>query len=86
MYNDMFFLTGEISILYSCMQMIPLHNYNFIYVINICVMVHISIFALQQVLEFFSNMIRLFGDNIQIVVKPTLHDGMNVGVHWKFGN
>ncbi|CAL5183986.1 unnamed protein product [Lathyrus oleraceus] len=37
-----------------------------------------------QVLEFFSNMIRLFGDNIQIVVKPTLHDGMNVGVHWKF--
>ncbi|KAL5097485.1 hypothetical protein RYX36_001812 [Vicia faba] len=38
----------------------------------------------SQVLEFFSNMIRLFGDNIQIVVKPSLHDGMNVGVHWKF--
>lgn len=37
-----------------------------------------------QVLEFLSHLIRLFGDNIQIVVKPTLHDGMNVGVHWKF--
>lgn len=45
----------------------------------------ILFFALQQVLEFLSHLIRLFGDNIQIVVKPTLHDGMNVGVHWKFG-
>ncbi|WJX22920.1 hypothetical protein P8452_12179 [Trifolium repens] len=38
----------------------------------------------MQVLEFFSHLIRLLGDNIQIVVKPSLHDGMNVGVHWKF--
>jgi ribosomal protein L21E len=44
-----------------------------------------STFPLQQVLEFFSHLIRLLGDNIQIVVKPSLHDGMNVGVHWKFG-
>jgi hypothetical protein len=47
-------------------------------------MVH-PFFSLQQVLEFFSHLIRLLGDNIQIVVKPSLHDGMNVGVHWKFG-
>ncbi|KAL6494196.1 hypothetical protein OROGR_030996 [Orobanche gracilis] len=37
-----------------------------------------------QVLEFFSSLISMLGDNVQIVVKPTLHDGMNVGVQWKF--
>ncbi|KAF7803830.1 putative transmembrane protein [Senna tora] len=38
----------------------------------------------KQVLEFFSYLIRIFGKHVQIVVKPTLQDGMNVGVEWKF--
>ncbi|KAL1320345.1 hypothetical protein HN51_065070 [Arachis hypogaea] len=37
-----------------------------------------------QVMEFFGYLIKILGNHIQIVVKPTLHDGMNVGVHWKF--
>ncbi|MED6118598.1 hypothetical protein PIB30_004203 [Stylosanthes scabra] len=37
-----------------------------------------------QVVEFFGYLIKLLGNHFQIVVKPTLHDGMNVGVHWKF--
>ncbi|KDP26954.1 hypothetical protein JCGZ_22251 [Jatropha curcas] len=37
----------------------------------------------QQVLDFFKYVIRIFGDNIEFVVKPTVHDGMNVGVSWR---
>ncbi|KAJ7967787.1 Polyketide cyclase SnoaL-like domain-containing protein [Quillaja saponaria] len=37
----------------------------------------------KQVMEFFSYLIKSLGNRIQIVVQPTLHDGMNVGVHWK---
>ncbi|KAL8091167.1 hypothetical protein AgCh_040321 [Apium graveolens] len=36
-----------------------------------------------QVLEFFSYLLRKLGKNIEFVVKPTFHDGMTVGVHWK---
>ncbi|RDX97179.1 hypothetical protein CR513_20072, partial [Mucuna pruriens] len=37
-----------------------------------------------EVLEFFSNLTSIFGNNIQIVVKPTLKEGINVGLQWKF--
>ncbi|KAL5836402.1 hypothetical protein ACOSQ3_015958 [Xanthoceras sorbifolium] len=37
----------------------------------------------RQVLDFFSYLIRSLGNNIEFVVKPTLHDGMNVGVQWR---
>nr|KYP62683.1 hypothetical protein KK1_017228 [Cajanus cajan] len=37
-----------------------------------------------QVLEFFSYLTSIFGNNIQIVVKPTPQDGINVGLQWKF--
>jgi hypothetical protein len=40
---------------------------------------------LQQVLAFFSYLIKSLGDNIEFVVKPTLHDGMLVGISWKLG-
>ncbi|MED6121725.1 hypothetical protein PIB30_032862 [Stylosanthes scabra] len=43
-----------------------------------------SLHGKTQVVEFFGYLIKLLGNHIQIVVKPTLHDGMNVGVHWKF--
>ncbi|CAJ1962628.1 unnamed protein product [Sphenostylis stenocarpa] len=38
-----------------------------------------------QVLEFFSYLTTLFGNNIQIILKPTPHDGVSVGLQWKFG-
>lgn len=41
---------------------------------------------MQQVLEFFSYLLRKLGENIEFVVEPTFHDGMTVGVHWKLGN
>ncbi|KAK7303375.1 hypothetical protein RJT34_14279 [Clitoria ternatea] len=38
-----------------------------------------------QVLEFFfHNLKRMFGEHVQIVVKPTPLEGMNVGIQWKF--
>ncbi|XP_031279196.1 uncharacterized protein LOC116137652 [Pistacia vera] len=37
----------------------------------------------KQVIDFFSYLIRSLGNNIEFVVKPTLHDGMNVGVAWR---
>ncbi|CDP22118.1 unnamed protein product [Coffea canephora] len=37
----------------------------------------------EQVLGFFSSLMKNLGNNIEIVVKPTFHDGMNVGVSWK---
>lgn len=40
---------------------------------------------LQQVLDFFSNLIKSLGDNVELVVKPTFHDGLSVGVSWRFG-
>ncbi|GAV65215.1 hypothetical protein CFOL_v3_08730, partial [Cephalotus follicularis] len=36
-----------------------------------------------QVLGFFTALITSLGNNIEFVVKPTLHDGMTVGVQWK---
>ncbi|KAI4329256.1 hypothetical protein L6164_021542 [Bauhinia variegata] len=38
----------------------------------------------KQVMEFFGYLIETFGKNFQIIVKPTLHEGMQVGVQWKF--
>lgn len=40
---------------------------------------------LQQVVDFFSYLIRSLGNNIEFVVKPTLNDGMHIGVQWKLG-
>ncbi|KAG8649176.1 hypothetical protein MANES_08G071000v8 [Manihot esculenta] len=37
----------------------------------------------QQVLDFFKYVIRILGNNIEFVVQPTIHDGMNVGVSWR---
>ncbi|KAL2341363.1 hypothetical protein Fmac_009303 [Flemingia macrophylla] len=37
-----------------------------------------------QVLEFFSYLTSIFGNNIQIVVKPTPQHGLSVGLQWKF--
>ncbi|ESW19648.1 hypothetical protein PHAVU_006G143000 [Phaseolus vulgaris] len=37
-----------------------------------------------QVLEFFSYLTTVFGNNIQIILKPTAHDGINVGLQWRF--
>ncbi|XWS15488.1 hypothetical protein CRYUN_Cryun34aG0004800 [Craigia yunnanensis] len=37
----------------------------------------------KQVLDFFTYLINYLGDHIEFVVKPTLHDGMVVGIHWK---
>ncbi|XP_039167681.1 uncharacterized protein LOC120286029 [Eucalyptus grandis] len=37
----------------------------------------------KQVLAFFSYLINALGNNIEIVVKPTMHDGMTVSVSWK---
>ncbi|KAK9267399.1 hypothetical protein L1049_009824 [Liquidambar formosana] len=37
----------------------------------------------QQVLDFFSYLITSLGNNIEFVVRPTLHDGMSVGVSWR---
>jgi len=41
--------------------------------------------ALQQVLEFFSYLTSILGNNIQIIFKPTPHEGVNAGLQWKFG-
>ncbi|KAK7245946.1 hypothetical protein RIF29_40800 [Crotalaria pallida] len=38
----------------------------------------------KQVLEFFSNLTRILRKNVKIVVNPTLPDGMDVGIQWKF--
>ncbi|KAG2684434.1 hypothetical protein I3760_10G077200 [Carya illinoinensis] len=38
----------------------------------------------MQVLDFFSNLIKSLGDNVELVVKPTFHDGLSVGVSWRF--
>ncbi|KAM1005264.1 hypothetical protein ACFX2C_005371 [Malus domestica] len=36
----------------------------------------------KQVMDFFSYLIRSLGSNIEFVITPTLHHGMNVGVQW----
>ncbi|GFZ10651.1 hypothetical protein Acr_22g0000490 [Actinidia rufa] len=52
-----------------------------------CVCNFISIFqpfhGKKQVLDFFSSLMKHLGNNIEFVVQPTLHDGMNVGVSWR---
>ncbi|KAF7151145.1 hypothetical protein RHSIM_Rhsim02G0099400 [Rhododendron simsii] len=52
-----------------------------------CVCNFISIFqpfhGKKEVLGFFSTLMEYLGNNIQFVVQPSLHDGMNVGVSWK---
>ncbi|XP_031125521.1 uncharacterized protein LOC116027890 [Ipomoea triloba] len=40
-------------------------------------------YFLQQVLEFFSSLIKCLGNNIEFVVQPSLHDGMDVSISWK---
>ncbi|KHN40828.1 hypothetical protein glysoja_015195 [Glycine soja] len=37
-----------------------------------------------QVLEFFSYLTSILGNNIQIIFKPTPHEGVNAGLQWKF--
>jgi hypothetical protein len=37
------------------------------------------------VLDFFTHLIKSFGDNAEFVIKPTFHDGMKVGISWKLG-
>ncbi|XP_042514906.1 uncharacterized protein LOC122089328 [Macadamia integrifolia] len=37
----------------------------------------------EQVLEFFSFLLGSLGKNVEIIVKPTVHDGLTVGVQWK---
>ncbi|KAK7332397.1 hypothetical protein VNO80_29148 [Phaseolus coccineus] len=37
-----------------------------------------------RVLEFLSYLTTVFGNNIQIILKPTAHDGLNVGFRWRF--
>ncbi|KAB1200342.1 hypothetical protein CJ030_MR0G007602 [Morella rubra] len=37
----------------------------------------------MQVLNFLSALITFLGDNVELVVKPTLHDGLRVGVSWR---
>ncbi|KAF4372631.1 hypothetical protein F8388_027304 [Cannabis sativa] len=37
----------------------------------------------KQVLDFFLRAIITLGNHIEFVVKPTLQDGMNVGIKWK---
>ncbi|CAI9086885.1 OLC1v1020808C1 [Oldenlandia corymbosa var. corymbosa] len=37
----------------------------------------------EQVLAFFSSLMKILGNNIEFVVQPTFHDGMNVGISWK---
>lgn len=41
------------------------------------------VLVVQQVLDFFKYVIRILGNNIEFVVQPTIHDGMNVGVSWR---
>ncbi|KAL3519376.1 hypothetical protein ACH5RR_017525 [Cinchona calisaya] len=37
----------------------------------------------EQVLAFFSSLMKNLGNNIEFIVQPTFHQGMNVGVSWK---
>ncbi|XP_038691937.1 uncharacterized protein LOC119990159 [Tripterygium wilfordii] len=37
----------------------------------------------KQVLGFFTHLMEWLGQHVEFVVQPTLHDGLNVGVHWK---
>ncbi|XP_043693190.1 uncharacterized protein LOC122643652 [Telopea speciosissima] len=37
----------------------------------------------QQVLEFFSFLLGSLGKNVEIIVRPTMHEGMTVGVQWR---
>lgn len=46
---------------------------------------HYAISFLQQVLKFFSYLINILGNNVVLIVKPTFHDGLSVGVSWKLG-
>ncbi|PRQ28288.1 putative NTF2-like domain-containing protein [Rosa chinensis] len=39
----------------------------------------------KKVVDFFLNLIRHLGTEIDFFVKPTLHDGMKVGVEWALG-
>ncbi|CAL0334567.1 unnamed protein product [Lupinus luteus] len=38
----------------------------------------------MQVLNVFSNLIKMLGKSVRFEVKHTLEDGMDVGLHWKF--
>ncbi|CAH9093496.1 unnamed protein product [Cuscuta epithymum] len=37
----------------------------------------------KKVVDFFSSLIKSLGSNIEFVVQPSLHDGMDVGISWK---
>ncbi|XP_041028398.1 uncharacterized protein LOC121268274 [Juglans microcarpa x Juglans regia] len=37
----------------------------------------------MQVVYFFSNLIKSLGNHVELVVKPTFHDGLSVGVSWR---
>ncbi|KAI8001373.1 hypothetical protein LOK49_LG09G01411 [Camellia lanceoleosa] len=37
----------------------------------------------DQVVDFFSTLMKCLGNNIQFVVQPTLNEGMNVSVAWR---
>ncbi|KAI4367826.1 hypothetical protein MLD38_016452 [Melastoma candidum] len=37
----------------------------------------------EQLVAFFSFLRRTFGSNIELTVRPTLHEGLSIGVAWK---
>ncbi|KAJ4980801.1 hypothetical protein NE237_031638 [Protea cynaroides] len=37
----------------------------------------------KQVLEFFNCLLKSLGKDIEIVIRPTMHDGLDVGIAWK---
>lgn len=50
----------------------------------ICICFHV--YSTQQVMAFFSSLMKYLGNNIEIVVQQTLDEGMVVGVSWKLGS
>ncbi|KAJ8437597.1 hypothetical protein Cgig2_005348 [Carnegiea gigantea] len=40
----------------------------------------------DQVIEFFTALMGSLGENVQFIVKPTLRDGLGIGVAWKLGD
>ncbi|KAH0713995.1 hypothetical protein KY290_006861 [Solanum tuberosum] len=44
-----------------------------------------TFYGKEQVIDFFKSIIKLLGNNFEIVFKPTTHDGTDVGVAWKLG-
>ncbi|XP_022016543.2 uncharacterized protein LOC110916094 [Helianthus annuus] len=53
----------------------------------LCVCNFVSMFKTfsgkQQVMKFFTYLMGTLGDKFEFIVKPTLHDGMTVGISWK---